>query len=129
MAREATPTPVYRDLADGETYEVPGKPPGKCYIIKNSGGVYSCSDPSWRNQGAPTNRRTCKHIKALRGEAAELLRIGDGMAAPRTRRWSRPRGPRGARCAPTRRLRSSARRCCSRRAIGTRRTSTRPAGG
>lgn len=63
------------DLADGATTEVQGS--GKQpYVLKNTGGVYSCTCPAWRNQGGAPERRTCKHLKALRGEAAELTRIG-----------------------------------------------------
>ncbi|MHC4401868.1 MAG: DNA ligase [Planctomycetota bacterium] len=63
------------DLADGETTEVKGSA-AKPYVIKNVGGVYSCTCPAWRNQSAPIERRTCKHIRRLRGDQAELDRIG-----------------------------------------------------
>lgn len=68
------------DLADGASTEVRGSG-AKPYVVKNTGGVYSCTCPAWRNQSAPPERRTCKHIKGLRGEAAELARVG-GAAAP-----------------------------------------------
>jgi DNA ligase-1 len=62
------------DLENGQTYEMQGS--GKNpYIIKNVGGVYSCSCPAWRNQSLPSNARTCKHIRKLRGDAAEELRL------------------------------------------------------
>jgi DNA ligase-1 len=62
------------DLADGQTHEMQGS--GKNpYVIKNVGGVYSCSCPAWRNQSLPSNARTCKHIRKLRGDAAEELRL------------------------------------------------------
>jgi len=48
----------------------------KPYVLKNTGGVYSCSCPAWRNQSITIERRTCKHLKKLRGEAVELARIG-----------------------------------------------------
>ncbi|WP_434417661.1 DNA ligase [Nannocystis pusilla] len=63
------------DLADGDSVEVKGSG-AKPYVLKNVGGVYSCSCPAWRNAGGPIDRRTCKHLKALRGEAVELARIG-----------------------------------------------------
>jgi len=44
--------------------------------LKNVRGVYSCSCPAWRNQSLPIERRTCKHLKALRSEAAEAARLG-----------------------------------------------------
>jgi DNA ligase len=54
-------------------------------VLKNTGGVYSCSCPAWRNQSAPIERRTCKHLRALRGDLAETARIGveAAAAAPR----------------------------------------------
>src|SRR5215212_1459800 len=62
------------DLADGQTYEMQGS--GKNpYRIKNVGGVYSCTCPAWLNQSKPSNARTCKHIRKLRGDAAEELRL------------------------------------------------------
>ena len=63
------------DLENGQTYEMQGS--GKNpYRIKNVGGVYSCTCPAWCNQSLPSNARTCKHIRKLRGDAAEEARIG-----------------------------------------------------
>ena len=69
------------DLADGETFLMQGSG-AKPYELKNTGGVYSCSCPAWRNQGATIDRRTCKHLKGLRGEEAELARVGVGGQLP-----------------------------------------------
>jgi DNA ligase 1 len=66
------------DLADGETFEMQGSG-SKPYILKNSGGVYSCSCPAWRNQSAHPDKRTCKHLRKLRGDAAEEARIGGAV--------------------------------------------------
>lgn len=63
------------DLADGESTEMKGSG-SKPYVLKNVGGVYSCSCPAWRNQSVPIERRTCKHIRKLRGDAAEEARLG-----------------------------------------------------
>jgi len=63
------------DLADGESIEVKGSA-AKPYMVKNVGGVYSCSCAAWRNQSLPIERRTCKHIRRLRGEEAERERVG-----------------------------------------------------
>jgi len=62
------------DIADGATHEVQGSG-SKPYILKNVGGVYSCSCPAWRNQPKGVIR-TCKHLKKVRGEAAEAARLG-----------------------------------------------------
>lgn len=70
-----------RDLADAETCEMQGSG-AKPYVLKNTGGVYSCSCPAWRNQSHPIERRTCKHLRKLRGDAAESARIGSAAAAP-----------------------------------------------
>jgi len=51
----------------------------KPYILKNTGGVYSCSCPAWRNQSTPIERRTCKHLRKLRGDAAEEARLGGAL--------------------------------------------------
>lgn len=70
------------DLADGETTKMQGSG-AKPYELKNTGGVYSCSCPAWRNQSIPIETRTCKHLKKLRGEAEELARVtaaGGGKA-------------------------------------------------
>src|SRR5438552_5818388 len=63
------------DLQDGETFEMKGSA-AKPYVLKNSGGVYSCTCPAWRNQSTAIERRTCKHLRKLRGDAAEETRLG-----------------------------------------------------
>jgi len=68
------------DLADGESTEMKGSG-AKPYILKNTGGVYSCSCPAWRNQSIGIERRTCKHLRKLRGDAAEEARIGAALPA------------------------------------------------
>ncbi|MFO0968606.1 MAG: DNA ligase [Gemmataceae bacterium] len=67
------------DLADGESVEMKGSG-ARPYVLKNTGGVYSCTCPAWRNQSTAIERRTCKHLRKLRGEAAEEARLGG--AAP-----------------------------------------------
>ena len=63
------------DLQDSETCEIQGSA-AKPYVLKNTGGVYSCSCPAWRNQSIAIEQRTCKHLRKLRGEAAETARVG-----------------------------------------------------
>ncbi len=63
------------DLADGESCEMQGSG-SKPYILKNVGGVYSCTCPAWRNQSLAIEQRTCKHLRKLRGDEAENARIG-----------------------------------------------------
>ncbi len=63
------------DLEDGEVFEMQGSA-AKPYELKNTGGVYSCSCPAWRNQSVPIQSRTCKHLRRLRGDAAEDARVG-----------------------------------------------------
>jgi DNA ligase-1 len=69
------------DLRDGETVEIKGSG-AKPYVLKNTGGVYSCSCPAWRNQSVPIESRTCKHLRKLRGDEAEQTRVG-AAAIPR----------------------------------------------
>jgi DNA ligase-1 len=66
------------DLADGESIEMKGSG-SKPYILKNVGGVYSCTCPAWRNQSLHPDRRTCKHLRKLRGDEAEEARIGGAV--------------------------------------------------
>ncbi|MBO0696781.1 MAG: DNA ligase [Zavarzinella sp.] len=68
------------DLADGESIEMKGSG-AKPYVLKNVGGVYSCNCPAWRNQSIGIERRTCKHLRKLRGDAAEEARIGGALPA------------------------------------------------
>jgi DNA ligase-1 len=68
------------DLADGQSVEIQGSA-ARPYVIKNVGGVYSCSCPAWRNQSLSIDRRTCKHLRQYRGEAAEQLRVGQPLPA------------------------------------------------
>jgi DNA ligase-1 len=72
------------DLQDGESTEMRGSG-AKPYVLKNTGGVYSCSCPAWRNQSIAIEKRTCKHLRKLRGDAAEEARIGGALPqkAPR----------------------------------------------
>ena len=62
------------DIPDGQTAEMQGSG-SKPYLLKNVGGVYSCSCPAWRNQSVPIERRTCKHLRKYRGDAAEEARL------------------------------------------------------
>ncbi|MCB9698157.1 MAG: DNA ligase [Alphaproteobacteria bacterium] len=69
------------DLEDGDSVEVQGSA-ATPYVLKNTGGVYSCTCPAWRNQGAAIDKRTCKHLRKLRGDAAEAERIGGESELP-----------------------------------------------
>ena len=75
-----------QDLADGETAQVKGSG-SSVYTLKNNGGVYSCTCPAWMHQGLGIERRTCKHLRAFRGDEAETARLG---SAPLTCRPARP---------------------------------------
>lgn len=66
------------DIPDGESIEMQGSG-AKPYVLKNVGGVYSCTCPAWRNQSIGIERRTCKHLRKYRGDAAEEARIGGAL--------------------------------------------------
>src|SRR5258708_6961448 len=66
------------DIQDGEMIEMQGSG-AKPYVLKNTGGVYSCSCPAWRNQSITIEKRTCKHLRKLRGDAAEEARVGGAL--------------------------------------------------
>lgn len=68
------------DLNDGESVQVHGSG-AKPYVLKNVGGVYPCTRPAWRNQSLPVERRTCKHLRKMRGDSAEQTRIGGDLPA------------------------------------------------
>src|SRR6478752_4410578 len=74
------------DLEDGESTEMQGSG-SKPYILKNTGGVYSCSCPAWRNQSVAIEKRTCKHLRKYLGDEFENNRTaGEGAAATPTRK-------------------------------------------
>src|ERR1700679_3720150 len=66
------------DLNDGESVEMKGAG-ARPYVLKNVGGVYSCTCPAWRNQSTAIERRTCKHLRKLRGDEAETARLGGAL--------------------------------------------------
>src|SRR5580658_6581681 len=68
------------DLNDGESVEMQGSG-SRPYVLKNMGGVYSCTCPAWRNQSVGIERRTCKHLRKYRGDAAEEARLGGALPA------------------------------------------------
>ena len=84
------------DLADGESTEMQGSG-AKPYVLKNTGGVYSCSCPAWRNQSLPIESRTCKHLRKLRGDAAESERVGHDASTKPARAAGAPAGSARAR--------------------------------
>lgn len=74
------------ELADGGAVEVQGST--SKYTLTRNGNVYMCSCPAWKNQSATIDRRTCKHLRAYLGDAAEAARIGSALtvrAAPQPR--------------------------------------------
>src|SRR5438270_4965160 len=80
------------DLKDGASVEMQGSG-SRPYLLKNVGGVYSCSCPAWRHQSVGIERRTCKHLRKLRGDAAEAARLGRALPAT-------PQAVEGKRTAP-----------------------------
>src|SRR5438067_6983177 len=68
------------DLQDGESVAMQGSG-ARPYVLKNVGGVYSCTCPAWRNQSTGIERRTCKHLRKLRGDEAEEARLGGALPA------------------------------------------------
>src|SRR5580765_3717530 len=87
------------NLADGESVPMQGSG-SKPYILKNVGGVYSCTCPAWRNQSAPIERRTCKHLRKLRGDAAEQARLGGVLPQKPVKKTSAGDGDEGEDAGP-----------------------------
>jgi len=63
-------------LDAGEPVLMPGSGP-KPYILQRKGNVYSCTCSIWRSIDEIEQRRTCKHLRQLRGEKAETGRVGE----------------------------------------------------
>src|SRR5436189_3248604 len=75
------------DLAEGESTTAQGSG-SSVYTLKNIGGVYSCTCPAWMHQSLAIERRTCKHLRALRGDDAEQERVGANAMLGRPSRSS-----------------------------------------
>lgn len=98
-APDQVETSAASDIPDGETVEVQGSG-AQPYILRNVAGVYSCSCPAWRNQSAAIERRSCKHLRKLRGDAVETARVGTAASTP-ARRSARPAAAGGAVAGPS----------------------------
>ncbi len=60
----------------GEQVLMPGSGP-KPYVLQRKGNIYSCTCSIWHNIEDIEQRRTCKHLRQLRGEKAETGRVGE----------------------------------------------------
>jgi DNA ligase-1 len=67
-------------LKDGESVEVQGSA-SRPYVLKNIGGVLSCSCPAWKFQSKPIESRSCRHLRVYQGNGAEQLRVGASAPA------------------------------------------------
>lgn len=81
---------VLQEIADGEKVEVQGSAQ-KPYVLTNTGGVYSCTCPAWRNQSVPIDLRSCKHLAKIRGAAAETARVGRRINSVSATKTSAPK--------------------------------------
>jgi len=70
-----------KTLDDGDSVEVQGS--SSTYTLSRQGTVYMCSCPAWKNQSAPIDGRTCKHLRAYFGDAVESKRLGGVLPASR----------------------------------------------
>ncbi|MEP6861874.1 MAG: DNA ligase [Deltaproteobacteria bacterium] len=64
------------ELEHGDSVEVQGST--STYTLTRQGAVYMCTCPAWRNQGAPVDARTCKHLRKHLGDTFETSRVGSG---------------------------------------------------
>ncbi len=80
------------DIADGESAQVKGSG-SAIYTLKNSAGVYSCTCPAWMHQGLGIEKRTCKHLRAYRGDEAETARVGAAQLSGRPPKPKRVTAP------------------------------------
>lgn len=85
-APKAAPKPSVKVVAEAPAGELPdggettvSGSGSRTYTLRNVGGAYSCTCPAWLHQSAPAERRTCKHLRKFRGDAAEEARIGGAL--------------------------------------------------
>jgi hypothetical protein len=83
-----------QDFKDGESIEMQGSGV-KPYTLKNTGGVYSCSCPAWRNQSLAIERRVWP-VGAFSGHVSRTRSFFRGYSA-----FSNPNGFDGSRLART----------------------------
>lgn len=79
-----------KDLDKGEERKIKGSTAGTHHTVKLLHGVYSCSCPAWRYAGGPIDNCTCKHLRSVRGNAAEQRRVGAkalGTEVGKKRKW------------------------------------------
>jgi hypothetical protein len=69
------------DLNSGDKVEVEGSS-GNRYVLSRNGDIYSCTCPAWQHGKEVEKRRTCKHLKAYRGEIAEKARLKFAPKSP-----------------------------------------------
>jgi DNA ligase-1 len=83
------------DIADGESVPVPGK----THVMKNVGGVYSCTCSGWKFQSKKIDARTCKHLQEYCGTVAEQKRLGtvtEGSAAATSKKQQKSSSTEGS---------------------------------
>jgi hypothetical protein len=83
------------DIADGESVVVPGK----TYVMKNIGGLYSCSCPGWKFQKKKIDARTCKHLQEYCGTVTEQKRleaVTEGSAAATSKKQQKASSAKGS---------------------------------
>jgi DNA ligase-1 len=83
------------EIGDGESVQVQGSGSAR-YTLRNTGGVYSCTCPAWAHQSLGIERRTCKHLRAYRGDDAEKARLGTAELTGKPRRPPGTEGSEGS---------------------------------
>eukprot|EP00730_Choanoeca_flexa_P007212 TRINITY_DN12296_c0_g9_i1.p1 TRINITY_DN12296_c0_g9~~TRINITY_DN12296_c0_g9_i1.p1 ORF type:complete len:654 (+),score=138.10 TRINITY_DN12296_c0_g9_i1:116-2077(+) len=68
-------------LADGESVDFTSSS-NNIYKLKHVGNHYYCTCPAWRNQSAPVDARSCKHLAEYLGADFEKERVGHVVAMP-----------------------------------------------
>lgn len=83
---------MQRELNDGESTTITSDT-GNQHVIRRNGYVYYCDCHAWKFQDIPIEKRTCKHIKQLRGGNAESERIRTGVIPATLTQVVRPDPP------------------------------------
>eukprot|EP00727_Mastigamoeba_balamuthi_P011199 m51a1_g6701 putative dna ligase (662) ;mRNA; f:96109-98276 len=84
-AEQAVLEPLHR-MEPGETADVPSGTSSATYQVKRVGDHYYCTCVAWKQQSAPINRRTCKHLRSWLGDAFEDRRVGTAADVAAARR-------------------------------------------
>eukprot|EP01105_Mastigella_eilhardi_P019799 TRINITY_DN4674_c0_g1_i1.p1 TRINITY_DN4674_c0_g1~~TRINITY_DN4674_c0_g1_i1.p1 ORF type:complete len:654 (+),score=153.97 TRINITY_DN4674_c0_g1_i1:118-2079(+) len=81
-AADAGPEPLH-PMESGQLVDIHSTTTSTVYQIKRVADHYYCTCQAWKNQNAPVDARTCKHLREYLGDAFERWRLGPNAADSR----------------------------------------------